>query len=59
VVVAGGKGECHEFDGKEFLGAAQDAEDELVELRGRGEQEAAVDGPGGDLHEAASLRQVA
>ena len=56
MVVAGGKRKSDESDGEELLGAAEGAEDEVVELLARSEQEAALNGPGGDLHQAAPFR---
>ena len=37
------------------LGASEDAEDDVVELRGRAQQQTPLDGPAGDLDEGTSL----
>jgi hypothetical protein len=51
----GSKGESTDGNGVELLRPAENAEDDLVELRAGGEEKAAVDGPAGDLDEAAPL----
>ena len=45
------EGVAGDTDAVELLGAAQDAEHDLVERVARSEEEAAVDGPGGDFDE--------
>ena len=55
MVVAGGKGEGDEADRVELLGTAKGPQDDVVELLRGSEQEAAVDGPCGDLDETAPL----
>jgi hypothetical protein len=43
------------FHPREDLGAAEDAEDDVVELLGRAQEEAPLDGAAGDLDEAPAL----
>jgi hypothetical protein len=43
----------------ETLGASEDADDDLVELRTGPEEEAAVKGPAGDLDKGAAFGDVA
>jgi hypothetical protein len=51
----GRKGESTDTDGVELLRSTESAEDDLVELRAGGEEKAALDGPAGDLDQAAPL----
>ena len=45
----------HDLDGVFALGASEDAEDDVVELRGRAQQQAPLDGAAGDLDEGPAL----
>jgi hypothetical protein len=53
--VVGSKGESTDTDRVELLRPSEDAEDDLVELRARGEEKAALEGPAGDLDKTAPL----
>jgi hypothetical protein len=55
VEVIGDKGESTNTNGVELLRPAESAEDDLVGLVAGGEEKAALDGPAGDLDEAAPL----
>jgi hypothetical protein len=55
VEVIGSKGESADTDRVELLRPSKGAEDDLVELRARGEEKAALEGPAGDLDKTAPL----
>jgi hypothetical protein len=59
VKVVGGKGERAEADRVHPLGAGQDADDDVVELRAGAKEEAAVDRPAGDLDQGTAFGDVA
>jgi hypothetical protein len=59
VVVIAEKGVATDLGAVELLGPAQDAEHDLVELVARAQEEAAVDGSGGDFDEGLFARDEA
>jgi hypothetical protein len=50
---------CHDVDRIEPLGPAEDARGDVVDLRAGPEQQAALQGPAGDLDQGASFGDVA
>src|SRR4051794_36115080 len=59
MVVVGEKGKSHDADSVAVTGAGQGADDDAVELRSGGEEQAALDGAGRDLHQGAAVRDEA
>jgi hypothetical protein len=53
------KAKAHDFKGIAGLGASEDAEDDVVELLGRTQEEASLDGAAGDLDEGPAVGHVA
>jgi hypothetical protein len=51
VQVVRGEDVRHDVDGLHALGASEDAEDDVVELRGRAQQQTPLDGTAGHLDE--------
>jgi hypothetical protein len=54
----GQEGKSAAADFVKTLGASEDADDEVVELRTGPEEEAAVEGPAGDLDQGAAFGDV-
>jgi hypothetical protein len=53
--MVGGEDVADDFEGVEALRAPEDAEDDVVELRGGTQEQATLDGPAGRLDEAAAF----
>ena len=55
MVVVAKEGISHDANFEAVAGAREGADDNAVELRGGGEQEAALDGASSDLHQGAAV----